>query len=361
MVIHHIHRLISFKHLFWMLTTLSVSVQVIIISYNHFSGYYYIPDAANFLQRLIYSSVLSLIASFFLAYPDLWMIHRLNRHSPWSRKGIRRSLIELFFSLLIATLAAILITSLAHFIDPYREYYNKVLFTNVLILAVVNLMLVVILEAWIFFFQIKSAEKKAEGLQQELSGIRFEILKNQINPHFLFNSLNVLSGLIEKDPQKAQIFVDEFAMVYRYVLETIEKPLVSLSREIEFVRSYMFLQQIRYGEQLQYAIQIPSSSMAAFLPPLSLQTLFENAIKHNAITSGEKLEISVFTEGNYVVVKNNLRSKKSGMYSSGIGQKNLARRYAILGDYVPLFTVETHHYVAKLPLLLNDKDESTDY
>ncbi len=120
----------------------------------------------------------------------------------------------------------------------------------------INVFVVAVFEAWIFFIESDRAKQKVEFLQQELSQIKFEVLKSQINPHFMFNSLNVLSGLIKKDPSKAEQFIDEFSHIYRYVLEIIEQSVTTLGKELEFMRSYLFLQKIRYGESLTFSVNI---------------------------------------------------------------------------------------------------------
>lgn len=351
MIIKNIHRLISPSRIFRLLLTLAFIVQLAIIAYNHYSGFYHVDGIPDFINRIVYSTVLSLIACYLIAYPDLAIILLLNKKFPWKKKAVLRSLVEFSFILLIALAGGSFITFLADAIDAYAEPFYEVLLANILIIGVVNLILMAILEGWIFFTEGKRAEQKAEALESELSAIKFEVLKSQINPHFMFNSLNVLSSLINKDKRKAQDFIDEFSMVYRYVLETIEKPVVEIKNELDFIRSYMFLQQIRYGENLDYSIDLPSEVMNAFIPPLSLQTVVENAIKHNSISSGHPLHISITLEDPYLVVRNNLRAKVSGSRSTGIGQENLAKRYAILGNYVPLFSVKTEHYEARLPII----------
>lgn len=194
-------------------------------------------------------------------------------------------------------------------------------------------------------------------VQKENLQSQIEILKQQVNPHFLFNSLNVLSGLITVDVTKAQLFIDEFSQIYRYVLETIEKPVTSLSKEIDFMHSYLFLQQIRYGENLTFSVNIPAGLLGMVVPPLSLQVILENAIKHNIVNESKPLLIEIFSEGQYLVVKNNLQPKISAPVSTGLGLKNLVKRYALITDMEPSFKVETNHYVARIPLIDTENDE----
>jgi LytS/YehU family sensor histidine kinase len=211
-----------------------------------------------------------------------------------------------------------------------------------------------ILEAWIYFNEGKEEKELNENLRKELSEIKFEVLKNQINPHFLFNSLNVLSGLIDSDKNKAQDFIDEFSYIYRYVLETIDKPVVSLGEEIKFARSYIFLQEIRYSNSLVFNIEVSSQYLGCLMPPLSLQLILENAIKHNIVNEENPLNINVYVKNDLLIVENNIQSKISTSKSTGIGQQNLEKRYSMLTREKPKFTVGSKNYKVELPLIKSD-------
>jgi len=354
-----IHKLIPFSKLFKLLLGFSFILQLVIITYNHLSGFYEVNEPEHFVARLFMGTLLSLVAAFMIAYPDLFIIRYLNRRFPWSRKTFRRTIIQLGLTLFIAIAGSSVITSFSHLVNPYKEGLFSVMITNGLIFSVCNIVIMSILEAWIFFMESSESKRKTENLEKELSQIRFEVLKNQINPHFMFNSLNVLSGLIDKDTGKAQDFIDEFSHIYRYVIETIEKPLVQVGQELDFVRSYMFLQQMRYGEQLKFDVGLPSYALAQYLPPLSLQVVLENAIKHNLISAEKPLHIEISINNNHLVVRNNLQPKMTGARSTQLGQENLLKRYAIIGREIPEFKVETHHYKVSLPLIKPENNEST--
>lgn len=350
-----IHTMMPFSKLFKLLLGFSFILQLVIITYNHLSGFYEVNEPEHLVTRLFMGTLLSLVAAFMIAYPDLFIIRYMNRHFPWSLKTFRRILIQSGFTLLIAIAGSSIITSFSHLIDPYKEGLSSVLIKNGLIFSVCNIIIMVILEAWIFFMESSESKRKTETLEKELSQIRFEVLKNQINPHFMFNSLNVLSGLIDKDPSKAQDFIDEFSRIYRYVIETIEKSLVLVKEELDFARSYMFLQQMRHGDQLRFNVDLPSSVLTQYIPPLSLQVILENAIKHNLISKAEPLHIEIMMNNNHLIVRNNLQPKMTGGRSTRLGQENLLKRYAMIGRQVPEFRVETKHYRAFLPLIKPDK------
>jgi len=356
-----LNKLFPFKILLKLLLITALSIQLIIISYNHISGYYFIVDFTDFLLRLTYGTFFSMIAGLLLAYPDLLVIYWANKKAPWSQKPVKRIIFELFAIIFLGLVVALFITILAHLIDRYEEPLIEVIVNNVLIIIVINLLLLITLEAWLFFNENITARKKAEKMEQEITNLRFEMLKSQINPHFMFNSLNVLSGLVTNNPRQAQEFIDEFALVYRYVLETIEKKLVSIDDELDFIQSYMFLQKMRYGSHLHLQITLESKYLSYLVPPLSLQVVIENAIKHNNVSDTSSFSIFINAEDNWLTIKNKLKTKISRGYSSKMGQNNLIKRYALVCNAIPRFNIEDDKYIVKLPLLKPKKNESNNY
>jgi LytS/YehU family sensor histidine kinase len=294
-----------------------------------------------------------------LAYPYIILIRYLNSKYQWKNNVIKRFI----FQFIVAIFAGLLVTPFILIpagILFNLEYDFQTIINNAYYMVMLSLFLFVILEAVIFFEESLDAKIKAQHLEKELSQIRFEVLKSQINPHFMFNSLNVLSGLVNKDPYKAQQFIDEFSHIYRYVLETIEQPVSKLNKELDFMRSYFFLQQIRYGENLTYSLNIPSELLDLVLPPLSLQVVLENAIKHNIVNENKPLNIEIYNEDSFLLVKNNIQPKISLNKSTGLGLKNLIKRYALICELKPKFFVENQYYIAKLPLIKTDCDESNN-
>ena len=176
-------------------------------------------------------------------------------------------------------------------------------------------------------------------------------MKNQLNPHFLFNSLNVLSSLIKHDSEKAQVFVDEFSSVYRYTLDVIEKPVVVLGEEFNFAKSFLYLQKIRFNNAVDLEINVDASKLRYLVPPLAIQTLLENAFKHNKASVHNKLKINIYNEDDALVVINNLQPKIKGNDSKGVGLNNLRKRYELLGEKFPQFSVTEKEYIVKIPLI----------
>ncbi len=177
-----------------------------------------------------------------------------------------------------------------------------------------------------------------------------ESLKSQIGPHFLFNSLNVLNGLIEENPDKAQEFVGELSLVYRYVLEQKDKALVSLEEEIDFSRTYMNLVQKRYEDGLEFEMSenLPKGLQ---IVPLSLQILLENCIKHNRISSEEPLKVKVLVENDYLLIINNLQIKNQIHNSTGKGLQNIKDRYKSFTRKEVEISRTAEEFIVKIPLL----------
>ncbi len=183
---------------------------------------------------------------------------------------------------------------------------------------------------------------------------RYEALRNQVNPHFLFNSLNTLSSLIQEDPLMAEAFVSRLTRVYRYVLEMKEGMTVPLEEEVQVVKHYLFLQQVRFDNALQVYWQFSEEVMELHLPPMTLQLLVENAVKHNVVSKTQPLVVELFVEGTELIVKNNFQPRNEAVPSTGVGLQNLMARYALLGERVPAFGQKDDYFIARVPLLSPD-------
>lgn len=181
--------------------------------------------------------------------------------------------------------------------------------------------------------------------------VQFETLRNQVSPHFLFNSLNALSSLIKTDPDQAVKFTQAFSKIFRSVLQIKDKPVISLLEEMDHVRSYLHLQKMRFGDSLQITENIDEECLDLLLPPLALQLVVENAIKHNAIGANNPLEIKITAHGNFVEVSNCIQRRNYVEDSTGTGIKNVLSRYRYLTDEVPVFENRGTEFYVKLPLI----------
>lgn len=201
---------------------------------------------------------------------------------------------------------------------------------------------------------IKQVEANAQLLeiQKENMQSQFQMLKQQVNPHFLFNSLNVLTSLIRINPELAEKFTEQLSKVYRYVLENKDKDLVPLKTEMEFLRAYVFLLNIRFEGKVKIEIEFDEKREDKLLLPLSLQLLIENAIKHNTFSKKSPLQLRLFIDDkDYLNVVNNLQSRETNFASTGIGLKNITNRYSLISDSIPVFEKTNEFFIVKIPLL----------
>ncbi|HLK31013.1 MAG TPA: histidine kinase [Puia sp.] len=267
--------------------------------------HYYKIIASLFFANIVYSGIFSAL----LLY--LWKINSHETYTSWE---------PIINTTLIIIIAATFITNIYEliFLNHEREY---------------NLSRVE---------QLNVAKAQAE----------LEALKNQIDPHFIFNSLNTLSFLIIKNPPSAKLFNDTLAKVYRYILSNKDKDLVLLKEEIEFIHNYFYLLKIRFSNAVNMEIEINDMAAEDFLiPPISLQALVENAIKHNDFSDKSPLKISVSVSSNYIVVKNAVQLKAHAVHGSKIGLSNLNNRYKLITNKNLIIENNPSFFSVKLPVL----------
>ncbi len=217
---------------------------------------------------------------------------------------------------------------------------------------VINFIVSMTYETSYFLQKWRETFIEAEQLKHQALRSRYETLKNQVSPHFLFNSLNTLITLIPEDPQLAVRFTEQLSKVYRYILQNKNKELVSLHTELEFTQAYIFLQKNRFGENLKVDFRIPEEHLEAWIAPLTLQMLVENAIKHNEVSKARPLFIDVYIAKNdLLVVKNNLQKKKIAVPSTQIGLENIRKRYQYLSKQTVDVIATAHNFIVTLPLI----------
>jgi sensor histidine kinase YesM len=202
------------------------------------------------------------------------------------------------------------------------------------------------------FGKWKENIQEAEQLKKANLQTQFEGLKNQVSPHFLFNSINTLSSLIHEDKERAGQFIDEMSNVYRYLLRNNEEELVSLSTELKFIQSYYHLLKTRYGNGIEMKLNIENNPEDYLLPPLTLQLLVENAVKHNNVLKEKPLVIEINTpEDGWLVVKNNLQKKTISVDSSKIGLNNIKEKFRLLEQPDVVIKETATEFIVMLPLL----------
>ena len=202
--------------------------------------------------------------------------------------------------------------------------------------------------------RLTEAQTQLINLQKENLQSQFDVLKQQVNPHFLFNSLNVLTSLIKLEPDLAEKFSEQLSKVYRYVLENKDNELVDLNTELNFLDAYIFLLNIRFVDKLNVNLNIPEKNRNDQIIPLAMQLLIENAIKHNVMSKSNPLVIDIFIDdNNYLNVINNLQERPSQIASTGVGLKNILNRYQLLKLTIPTFKKTENQFVAKIQLVKN--------
>jgi len=254
--------------------------------------------------------------------------------------------------LIITTSTTLIIAGIMRF--PVADFYpgTTQFWLCIVIALVITLIAMIIWEGDYIFQQWKQSLTENEKYTRLSLQSEFDILKSQVNPHFLFNCFNTLSALITEDKQKAEVFLDELSKVYRYLLRNNEDGMSTLKTELQFIRSYFQLLKTRHGEAIQMHVDTDKRYDDYMLPSLSLQMLVENAVKHNALSKNYPLHIEVFTTvGNKLVVNNNIQRRAQQAPSGQVGLKNIKMKYEILNQ--PGFQVmnDGKNFTAVLPLI----------
>jgi hypothetical protein len=303
---------------------------------------------------IVQSVGVGLAAGYLFWTIDRWVVLRVQRQFP----GLERTKKRLLFLLLLAPLlvnAAVFTRFGMHILLGSRPGWWLGLVDYVTSFGIQLFYLAVyfsIYEGWYVLRQWRQTYQEKEELVKTQWQTRFDSLKSQVNPHFLFNSLNALSALIEESPVQASQFVDELSKMYRYLLKANDQELILLSTELQFIESYTHLLQTRHGKGVNVQICVSENYMTSSLPPLTLQLLVENAVKHNVIQVSRPLLIQIdTTETGQLRVRNNLQRKNVRAISNGIGLANIAAKYNMLTQTDIVVQDEDGHFTVLLPLL----------
>lgn len=261
---------------------------------------------------------------------------------------------RLFFSAISIVGIFFLVNNFMRYVEIYLGFihpkdvsefdYNVASFT---ILALVT----TLYESIFFYARWKEALLEAAQLKRANIESQLEGLKSQVNPHFLFNSLNTLTYIIPEDPDRAVHFVRQLSKVYRYILDIRDQQLIPLAEELNFMKSYLFLLKERFGDNICIRKAIPNEFLQDKIVPLSLQMLLENCVKHNIISKQKPLEIDVYTENGYLVVRNTLQPKHQETSSTQVGLQNIRHRYAFFTNEEVIIDDENGYFQVSLPLI----------
>jgi sensor histidine kinase YesM len=312
-----------------------------------------------FIGKGLFQGLNSFIANTqfgFLMAVAIWKGNQLihwasSRVFPWTLKPKLTLLIALILSIIYTIIIIVTGYFFVFQIVFNINFQNDIerFFPQMLLTLIISLLIIEVFYLFQFFKWWRISTLNEAKLQQETIQLRYDALKSQINPHFLFNSLSVLSSLVDTDTQKAKEFIQQFSNIYRYVLEHRESELVPLSEEVSFIKSFTNLHLVRHGENLQVSIDIGDTS--GFIIPLSLQILLENCFKHNVISEEKPLNVKVWRENDFIIVQNNFQKRNTIHDSGGIGLETICKRYEYLSDIPMKIEISSEHYTVKLPIL----------
>lgn len=309
-----------------------------------------------FPQNFYYNLHQAMINFGIIFYINFLLERWLDTSYPWSENPGKRFLLQsaiLAFGspLLIALLGLTMIYLWVSIFNPIIFIQWRLIFINYLIAAFVLHTNVAVSFARYFIEQWQQSKIQKATFDKEKAQFNLELLRNQINPHFLFNNLNTLSALIYDDQDKASGFVRMLSRVYRNILEYRNKETVSLEEELSFFENYMELLSIRFKDMIKVDLQINPGQLKKRMIPLTLQLLIENAIKHNVVSKQEPLEIKIQTLNDSLRVSNPIRKKESLDYSSGLGLKIISNRYAFLSERPFKIVDDGQYFTLEIPLL----------
>ncbi len=213
-----------------------------------------------------------------------------------------------------------------------HDFLNNQKLSNYVISILITLIVSLFFHALYFYKKNQDKKINQQKIIATTASAKFESLKNQIDPHFLFNSLNVLSSLIEENPANAQRFTTSLSKIYRYVLEQKDKELVTVNEELDFAKTYMSLLKMRFENSISFEIPDFFENSEAKVVPLCLQLLLENAVKHNIASDLQPLHIKIYIENDFLIIENNFQKKAVLQEGNGVGLQNIISRYAIISD-----------------------------
>jgi len=271
----------------------------------------------------------------------------------WDKNLKRANVISLLVYIIYGIIVSIMVPLIWDFF--VWDMSGESLFIDVSIKALMGMVLDLIFISIYYSTNLtkywKKAIEKNEELKRENLLAKYEALKNQVNPHFLFNSLNTLSGVVEQKPELSTAFIKKLSHIYRYVLEQSDQEVVSINQEMKFVDDYIFLLKMRFGDALLFKSNLSDENNIQ-VPPLGLQMLVENAIKHNIISDELPLKIDINIENEFIVVKNNFQQKNTVIFKNEpLGLENLKKRYAYLSGLSIEIISSKNEFIVKLPII----------
>ena len=337
------------KHVKNIIITFVIGVVVFLIG-NFLSDGFNFDDAKDFLVNFVFYQ----LYAFVLGYSNMYYFTFLESRN-WKKKdSIKRIAVGLFGSVIITLIGLFflrMLTSLYYFNNSLDQFLNNESWKPYQFGLWITLTIVIVFHVIYFYNKYQQNKIKEQKVIAGTASAKFDALKNQLDPHFLFNSLNVLTSLIEENPDNAQRFTTALSKVYRYVLEQKNKDLVTVDEELDFARTYMMLLKMRFEDSIIFEIPDRASNPEAKVVPLSLQLLLENAVKYNIVTSSKPLHIKVYEQQGDLVVENNFQPKQIVKKSSGVGLSNIMQRYQLLTNKKVNINQQADRFAVAIPML----------
>lgn len=300
----------------------------------------------HFGYTMLYSLVLYFANAILFIYLDKFF--EIDRFSK------RRVIIGFLGSFIVSISAIFLLRIFEDVIiegKTFSVFFKNEVLANYLVAIIITFFVTLAFHAFFFYKAYQEHKVKEQKIIAGTANAKFESLKNQIDPHFLFNSLNVLSSLIEENPENAQRFTTSLSKIYRYVLEQKDKELVSVEEELAFAKIYMNLLKMRFENSLFYQLPTSGINSDAKVVPLSLQLLLENTVKHNVVSEQKPLHIRITIEGDYLVIQNEYQKKEVLQDRQGVGLQNIINRYGIITSRKVLIEQNEKTFTVKIPIL----------
>ncbi|MEJ1240249.1 sensor histidine kinase [Chryseolinea sp. T2] len=279
---------------------------------------------------------------------NAWMTDYIEARIPWLKEPVKRLVVGIVTTLVYTIGIVLLMMYIFRLVFDFT--FGNALQYTLIYSMVITLIVCLFLHGRAFFLNWSKVELDAEKLRNENLTARYEALKGQLDPHFLFNSLNVLTNLVYQSADQSAAFIKQLSEVYRYVLDIRSRELVSVGEEIKFVEAYVYLNRIRFGDKLRFINNV--SNTDGRVPPLVIQMLVENAIKHNVISEDDPLTITVSQVNDVIVVENNLQRRGIvEQHTKGIGLDNISKRYEMLSNRTILIEETPTSFKVTIPIL----------
>lgn len=334
----------SYKPRFVIGRILLISVVSILLVY--ISGWI-VGETPTIVERRVYAFVITVLGFNSISEINIFIMHLMGRSEKLRWNIYLQTTILVFVSLLITLFWLVISQRLFPEDNVLDQEITQIILTMGILILIIHLLVSImsrLANEW------TASREELESMKQAKLLSDYNSLKDRLNPHFLFNNLSVLKSLIHYDPQSAETFTQNFTDVYRYVLKSHEKSTTSLHKEMDFLDSYISLHKERIGEGLKVTLDIKEDAMEKEIPPLSLQLLVENAIKHNIANKNSPLEIAIYTEKDKIIVRNTL-NKKLTTYSTQTGLNTLRAQYKLIANKEIEVLDDGQYYSVSLPLL----------